>query len=112
MTPNAMNPILMTRTTILRAERAPRRIAMVRDRLAPHHSDRRRHARDRRLHDPRSARERRRCRMVARMEAMHLIESSTMTIEDVAEQVGYQDGTALRKIIKRELGTTPSALRT
>ena len=50
--------------------------------------------------------------MVARMEAMHLIESSTMTIEDVAEQVGYQDGTALRKIIKRELGTTPSALRT
>ncbi|HEX8253038.1 MAG TPA: helix-turn-helix domain-containing protein [Thermoanaerobaculia bacterium] len=46
------------------------------------------------------------------MEAMHLIETSTMTIEDVAEQVGYQDGTALRKIIKRELGTTPSSLRT
>lgn len=45
------------------------------------------------------------------LEAMHLIETSTMTIEDVAEQVGYQDGTALRKIIKRELGMTPSSLR-
>jgi transcriptional regulator GlxA family with amidase domain len=45
------------------------------------------------------------------LEAMHLIETSTMTIEDVAEQVGYQDGTALRKIIRRELGTTPSSLR-
>ncbi|HEY0160698.1 MAG TPA: helix-turn-helix domain-containing protein [Thermoanaerobaculia bacterium] len=45
------------------------------------------------------------------LEAMHLIETSTMTIEAVAEKVGYQDGTALRKIVKRELGTTPSALR-
>lgn len=46
------------------------------------------------------------------MEAVHLIETTTMTVETIATQVGYQDSTALRKIIKRELGTTPSALRT
>ncbi|HYH06213.1 MAG TPA: helix-turn-helix domain-containing protein [Thermoanaerobaculia bacterium] len=45
------------------------------------------------------------------MEAVHLIETTTMTVEAVAEKVGYQDATALRKIIKRELGTTPSTLR-
>lgn len=45
------------------------------------------------------------------MEAVHLIESTAMTVDDVATKVGYQDATALRKIIKRELGTTPSTLR-
>lgn len=45
------------------------------------------------------------------MEAVHLIESTAMTVDDVATRVGYQDATALRKIIKRELGTTPSTLR-
>lgn len=45
------------------------------------------------------------------MEAVHLIETTTMTVDAVAERVGYQDATALRKIIKRELGTTPSTLR-
>jgi transcriptional regulator GlxA family with amidase domain len=45
------------------------------------------------------------------MEAVQLIETTSMTVEEVAAQVGYQDATALRKIIKRELGTTPSTLR-
>jgi transcriptional regulator GlxA family with amidase domain len=45
------------------------------------------------------------------MEAVHLIETTGMTVETVATRVGYQDATALRKIIKRELGTTPSTLR-
>jgi transcriptional regulator GlxA family with amidase domain len=45
------------------------------------------------------------------LEAVHLIETTTMTVEAVAASVGYQDSTALRKIIRRELGTTPSALR-
>jgi transcriptional regulator GlxA family with amidase domain len=44
-------------------------------------------------------------------EAVHLIETTTMTVEAVAARVGYQDSTALRKIIRRELGTTPSTLR-
>lgn len=45
------------------------------------------------------------------LEAVHLIETTTKTVDDVAAQVGYQDATALRKIIRRELGTTPSSLR-
>jgi transcriptional regulator GlxA family with amidase domain len=45
------------------------------------------------------------------MEAVHLIETTTMSVEAVAASVGYQDSTALRKIIRRELGTTPSTLR-
>jgi transcriptional regulator GlxA family with amidase domain len=45
------------------------------------------------------------------LEAVHLIETTTRSVEEVAAQVGYQDATALRKIIRRELGTTPSSLR-
>jgi transcriptional regulator GlxA family with amidase domain len=45
------------------------------------------------------------------MEAVQLIETTAMTVEAVAMKVGYQDATALRKIMKRELGTTPSMLR-
>lgn len=45
------------------------------------------------------------------MEAAHLLESTTLTLDEVAARVGYQDATALRRIIKRELGTTPSNLR-
>jgi transcriptional regulator GlxA family with amidase domain len=45
------------------------------------------------------------------LHAAHLIETTSMTIDAVAANVGYQDGTALRKLIKRELGTTPGALR-
>jgi len=45
------------------------------------------------------------------MRASHLIETTTLSIEAIAAQVGYQDGTALRKLVKREFGTTPSAMR-
>lgn len=45
------------------------------------------------------------------MRASHLIETTSLSIEAIAAQVGYQDGTALRKLIKREFGTTPSAMR-
>ena len=45
------------------------------------------------------------------MQAAALIETTAMTIEEVAARVGYQDSTALRKVIKRELGLTPGSLR-
>lgn len=45
------------------------------------------------------------------MRAAHLIETTSLSIDAIAEQVGYQDGTALRKLVKREFGTTPAALR-
>jgi transcriptional regulator GlxA family with amidase domain len=45
------------------------------------------------------------------MRAAHLIETTSMSIDVIATQVGYQDGTALRKLVKREFGTTPGALR-
>lgn len=45
------------------------------------------------------------------LHAAHLIESTSMSIDAIAAEVGYQDATALRKLIKRELGTTPTALR-
>lgn len=46
------------------------------------------------------------------LQAAHLLETTHLAVDVVAARVGYQDGTALRKIIKREFGTTPSALRT
>lgn len=45
------------------------------------------------------------------LHASHLIETTTKSIEAIAAEVGYQDGTALRKLVKREFGTTPAALR-
>jgi transcriptional regulator GlxA family with amidase domain len=45
------------------------------------------------------------------MRAIHLIESTELQIEVVAEHVGYQNGTMLRSLIKRELGILPSKLR-
>jgi len=45
------------------------------------------------------------------LRASHLIESTPLSIEAVAARVGYQDGTALRKLVKREFATTPAALR-
>lgn len=44
-------------------------------------------------------------------QATVLLETTSLTIEEVAWRVGYQDGTALRKIVKREFGVTPGALR-
>ncbi len=43
--------------------------------------------------------------------AAHLLETTSLSVEAVAAQVGYQDSTALRKLIKREFGVTPSTLR-
>ena len=45
------------------------------------------------------------------MRAAHLIETTTLSVEAIAAKVGYQDGTSLRKLVKREFGTTPGALR-
>ncbi|MES2932375.1 MAG: helix-turn-helix domain-containing protein, partial [Pseudomonadota bacterium] len=43
--------------------------------------------------------------------AAHLLETTALSIEAVAVQVGYQDSTALRKLIKRDFGVTPGTLR-
>jgi transcriptional regulator GlxA family with amidase domain len=45
------------------------------------------------------------------LHAAHLIETTSMSIDVIAAKVGYQDATALRKLVKREFGTTPAALR-
>ncbi len=45
------------------------------------------------------------------MHAVHLIETTSMPIDTIAEKIGYQDGTTLRKLVKREFGTTPAGLR-
>jgi transcriptional regulator GlxA family with amidase domain len=42
---------------------------------------------------------------------VHLLESTKLPIELVAEKVGYQNGTMLRHLIKRELGVLPSRIR-
>lgn len=44
--------------------------------------------------------------------ARMLIESSRMTIERIAEQVGYEDATALRRLMFKVAGTKPSRYRT
>lgn len=43
--------------------------------------------------------------------ARALIEDSRMTIEQVAAQVGYEDATALRRLMRRSAGATPSQFR-
>ena len=40
-----------------------------------------------------------------------LLETSRMTVEQVAEAVGYQDSTALRRTMKRIVGVNPSRYR-
>ncbi|MFC0350412.1 GlxA family transcriptional regulator [Undibacterium danionis] len=45
------------------------------------------------------------------MRAVHLLESTKLPVELVAEKVGYQNGTMLRHLIKRELGVLPSRIR-
>ena len=44
--------------------------------------------------------------------ARMLIESSRMSIERVAEQVGYEDATALRRLMRKAAGANPSRFRT
>jgi transcriptional regulator GlxA family with amidase domain len=43
--------------------------------------------------------------------AKMLIESSRMTIDEVAEHVGYQDATALRRLMRKITGANPSQFR-
>jgi transcriptional regulator GlxA family with amidase domain len=45
------------------------------------------------------------------MMATHLIETTKISIEEVAARVGYRDSTTLRRLIRRELDTSPSGLR-
>lgn len=45
------------------------------------------------------------------MTATHLIETTKLPIEEVAARVGYRDSTTLRRLMRRELETSPSALR-
>lgn len=44
--------------------------------------------------------------------ARMLIETSRMTIDEVAAQVGYEDATALRRLMRKAAGATPSRFRT
>ena len=44
--------------------------------------------------------------------ARRLIESSRLSIESVAEQVGYADATALRRLMRKVAGSNPSRYRT
>lgn len=43
--------------------------------------------------------------------ARMLIETSRMTIEQIAAQVGYEDATALRRLMRKVAGATPSKFR-
>ena len=43
--------------------------------------------------------------------ARMLIESSRLTIEQVAAQVGYEDATALRRLMRKSAGASPSRFR-
>jgi transcriptional regulator GlxA family with amidase domain len=43
--------------------------------------------------------------------ATHMLETTSSSIDEVAAAVGYKDATPLRKLIKREFGVTPTALR-
>ena len=45
------------------------------------------------------------------MMAMHLIETTKASIEEVAARVGYRDSTTLRRLVRRDLGTSPTGLR-
>jgi transcriptional regulator GlxA family with amidase domain len=43
--------------------------------------------------------------------ARMLIETSRMSVESIAEQVGYSDSTALRRMMRKTVGSTPSFYR-
>lgn len=53
-------------------------------------------------------------RMVQRQRieaAVQLLQTTALPFEKVAAQVGYVDASALRRLLKRDLGSTPKALR-
>jgi transcriptional regulator GlxA family with amidase domain len=43
--------------------------------------------------------------------ARALLESSRLTVEQIAERVGYSDSTALRRLMRKTFGATPQQLR-
>lgn len=43
--------------------------------------------------------------------ARSLIEGSRMSVDQVAQEVGYEDATALRRLMQQAVGTNPSAFR-
>ena len=43
--------------------------------------------------------------------ATHLLSSAPRSLDEVAEAVGYRDAGTLRRLIRRKLGQTPTALR-
>lgn len=45
------------------------------------------------------------------MMATHLIETTKLSIDEVASRVGYRNTTTLRRLIRRDLDTSPSGLR-
>lgn len=48
---------------------------------------------------------------VRQRRARALLESSRLTVEQVAAAVGYQDATALRRLMRRVAGANPSRFR-
>jgi len=43
--------------------------------------------------------------------AVQLLETTRLSLQEVSEKVGYESADALRRLIKREIGITPKALR-
>ena len=51
-------------------------------------------------------------RSVILRRARALLENSRMTIDQIAEAVGYQDATALRRLVRKTTGASPAQFRT
>jgi transcriptional regulator GlxA family with amidase domain len=43
--------------------------------------------------------------------ARHLLDTTRLSLDEIAVQVGYADATALRKLTRKIMGTTPGRLR-